>query len=196
MHSTRIATFLLGAWISCCVFMDLLALENLRLASGVLNSAIPPAVEIIQKSSRDELGLLLRYFAAEEYRYYFSTWELIQIPIALLLAAVLYIAAEKRPLPQILCGLMLALVLFQLAIHPEWAYRGREADFPPGNQMLGTQARMWALTEVWIGAESSKLLIGALLASYVFTYKSRRRSRRVADEFLGTGRSESLSEQV
>ena len=196
MHSTRIATFFLGAWIGCCVFMDLLALENLRLASGVLNSAIPPAVEIIQKSSREELGLLLRYFAAEEYRYYFSIWELIQIPIALLLAGVLYFAAEKRPLPQILCGLMLALVLFQSAINPEWAYRGREADFPPGSQTLGTQARVWALTEVWIGAESAKLLIGALLASYMFTYKSRRRSRRVADEFVGTGRSERLSEQV
>jgi general stress protein CsbA len=196
MHSTRIATFLLGAWISCCVFMDLMALENLRLASGVLNSAIPPAVVIIQKSSREELGLLLRYFAAEQYRYYFSTWELIQIPVALLLAGVLYIAAEKRRLPQILCGLMLALVLFQLAINPEWAYRGREADFPPGSQTLGTQARVWALTEVWIGAESSKLLIGALLVSYLFTYKSRRRARRASDEFLGTGRSERLSEQV
>jgi hypothetical protein len=196
MHSTRIATFLLGAWIGCCVFIDLLALENLRLASGVLNSAIPPAVEIIHKSSREELGLLLRYFAAEQYRYYFSTWELVQIPIALLLFGVLYFAAEKRPLPQILCGLMLALVLFQLAINPEWAYRGREADFPPGSQTLGTQARVWALTEVWIGAESAKLLIGALLASYLFTYKSRRRSRRMADDLVGTGRSESLREQV
>ena len=36
MHSTRIAAFLLGVWISCCVFMDLLALENLRLAGGVV----------------------------------------------------------------------------------------------------------------------------------------------------------------
>ena len=142
MHSTRIATFLLGAWIGCCVFMDLLALENLRLASGVMNSAIPPAVEIIQKTGREEIALLLRYFAAEQYRYYFSTWELIQIPGALLLAGVLYFAAEKRAMPQILCGLMLVLVLFQLAINPELAFRGREADFPPGSQTLGTQARV------------------------------------------------------
>jgi hypothetical protein len=195
MHSSRIATFLLGAWIGCCIFMDLLALENLRLANGVLNSAIPPAVEIIQKAGREEMGLLLRYFAAEQYRYFFSTWELIQIPSALLLAGVLYFAADRRPMPQILCGLMLVLVLFQLAIHPELAYRGREADFPPGSQTLGTQARVWALTEVWIGAESAKLLIGALLANYMFTYKSRRRSRRT-DEGLGTGRGARLREQI
>jgi len=195
MHSTRIATFLLGAWIGCCIFMDLLALENLRLANSVINSAIPPAVEIIQKTGQEPTGLLLRYFAAEQYRYYFSTWELIQIPGALLLAGVLYLAAEKRAMPQILCGLMLALVLFQLAIHPELAYRGREADFPPGSQALGTQARVWALTEVWIGAESAKLLIGALLASFMFSYKSRRRSRRT-DDVLGTRGGERLREQV
>jgi hypothetical protein len=195
MHSTRIAAFLLGAWIGCCVFMDLLALQNLRLASGVMNSAIPPAVEIIQKTGREEIALLLRYFAAEQYRYYFSTWELIQIPGALVLAGVMYFAAEKRAMPQILCGLMLVLVLFQLAIHPELAFRGREADFPPGSQTLGTQARVWALTEVWIGAESAKLLIGALLANYLFTYKSRRRSRRT-EEVLGTGRGERLRDQV
>lgn len=193
MHSTRIATFLLGAWIGCCVFMDLLALQNLRLANGVVSSAIPAAVEIIQKTGQDQARLLLRYFAAEQYRYYFSTWELIQIPYALLLAGVLYLAAEKRPVPLVLCGLMLALVLFQLAIHPELAYRGREADFPPGSLALGTQARVWALTEVWIGAESAKLLIGALLASFMFTYKSRRRARRI-DDSLGAG--ERVREQV
>jgi hypothetical protein len=196
MHSTRIATFLLGAWIGCCIFMDLLALENLRLASGVLNSATPPAAEIIQKTGREEMGLLFRYFAAEQFRYYFSRWELIQLPGALLLGGVLYFAADKRALPQILCGLMLALALFQLAINPEWTYRGREADFPPGNEALGTQARVWALSEVWIGAESAKLLIGALLAGHLFSYKSRRRAHRAADDLSGTGRSERLREQV
>lgn len=193
MHSTRIATFLLGAWIGCCILMDVLALQNLRLANGVVSSATPAAVEIIQKTGQEQAGLLLRYFAAEQYRYYFSTWELIQIAYALLLAGVLYLAAEKRPVPLVLCGLMLTLVLFQLAIHPELTYRGREADFPPGSQALGIQARVWALTEVWIGAESAKLLIGGLLASFMFTYKSRRRARRI-DDALGTG--ERVREQV
>src|SRR5579862_8543471 len=99
MHSTRIAVFLLGAWLGCCIFMDLLALENLRLVNAVLNSAIPPAVAIIQKLDREQAALLLRYFAVEQYRYYFSTWEIIQIPVALLVAGSLYFAAEKRAMP-------------------------------------------------------------------------------------------------
>ena len=165
MHATRAATFLLGAWIGCCVFMDLLALQNLRLAGAAVNSASPAApmvADIIRKSGQEQIRLLLRHFAAEQYRYYFSKWELIQVPAALLIAAVLYWAVGKRWIPLMLCGLMLALVLFQLAIQPELTYLGRQADFPPGSQALGTQARVWALTEVWMGAESAKLLIGGL----------------------------------
>ncbi len=170
MHATRIATFLLGAWIGCCVGIDLLALQSLRLVGRAIDSAGPFAADMIRKSGQartSQIALLLRHFSAEQYRYYFSTWETIQIPGALLVAGVLYLAAGKRWIPQILCGLMLALVLFQLAIQPELTFRGRAADFPPGNQMLGTQARVWALTEVWLGAESAKLLIGGLLDGYL-----------------------------
>jgi hypothetical protein len=195
MHSTRIAAFLLGAWIGCCILVDLMVLQNPRLASSALESASPPAVLIMQKLGRDETSLLLRYFAEEENRFYFSIWEMFQIPTALILGAVLYFAAEKRAMPQILCGLMLVLALFQLAIQPEFSYRGREADFPPGSQTLGTKARVWALTEVWIGAESAKLLIGALLASYLFSYKSRRRLQKM-DDVLGDDRRQRLREQV
>lgn len=181
MHSTRVATFLLGAWIGCCVLIDLLALQNLRLAGAAIDSANPMVAGIIRKSGPEQLALLLHHFAAEQYRYYFPAWEGIQVPLALLLAAVLYFAAAKRWIPQMLCALMLALVLFQLAIQPELTFRGREADFPPGNQALGTQARVWALAEVWVGAESAKLLIGGLLTAWMIGHKSRKRSRPVGD---------------
>jgi hypothetical protein len=194
MHSTRIAAFLLGAWIGCCVFIDLITLQNARLVSSVLESATPPAVLIMQKLGPEQTGLLLRYFAAEEYRYYLLVWEWCQIPGALILAAVLYFAAEKRAMPQVLCGLMVVLALFQLAIQPELSFRGREADFPPGSQAIGTRARVWALSEVWIGAESAKLLIGAILAGYLFTYKSRRRSQKA--DVIGVERRQRMREQV
>jgi len=148
----------------------------------------------MQKLGPEQTGLLLRYFAAEEYRYYLLAWEWCQVPGALILAAVLYFAAEKRAMPQILSGLMIVLVLFQLAIQPEISFRGREADFPPGSQAIGTRARVWALSEVWIGAESAKLLIGAILAGYLFTYKSRRRSHKA--DVIGVERRERMREQV
>ena len=196
MHATRVATFLLGAWIGCCVCVDLLALQNLRLVATAISSVTPAGADIIRKSGQEQITLLLRHFAAEQYRYHLSTWELIQIPGALLVAAVLYWAAGKRWIPQMLCGLMLALVLFQLAIQPELTFRGREADFPPGNQMLGTQARVWALSEVWIGAEAVKLLIGGLLTGLMLTHKSRKPSRRGAEDDLGVRSVERLREPL
>ena len=181
MHSTRVATFLLGAWIACCILLDLVSLQSMRLAGQMLNSAIPPAGRIIQDAGREPMRQLLHHFAAEQYRYYFTVWGLTQIVGGVLLAAVLYIAVERRVMPLVLCAAMVALVLFQLAIHPELAYRGQEADFPPGSQALGTQARVLLLIEIWSGVEVAKLLVGGVLAGYVFTYKSRRRSRRVDD---------------
>lgn len=176
MHATRVATFLLGAWIGCCVFMDLLTLQNFRLVGVAIASAS------IQKGGPEQITLL-RHFAAEQYRYYFWAWERVQILAALLVAAVLYLAVGKRWIPLMLCGLMLALVLFQLAIQPELTYLGRQADFPPGSQALGTLARVWALTEVWIGAESVKLLIGGLLTVLMFRHRSfRLASRSVSAE--------------
>ena len=184
MHSTRVATFLLGAWIAASTFLDLLSVQTMRLAGHILNSAVPPAAAILGTAGREPMRILLHHFAGEQYRSYLSLWGMLQIPLGLALAAVLYLAAEKRVLPQILCGAMLMLVVFQLAIHSEWAFRGREADFPPGSQSLGTQARLWFLTEIWIGAEVVKLAIGGVLSSYIFVFKSRRRARKLDDEII------------
>jgi hypothetical protein len=181
MHSTRIATFLLGAWIGCCVLLDLLAVQNLRLAGQMMNAAAPAASEILQNAGREPMSQLLHHFASEQYRYYFSVWGLIQLPVVLLLAGVLYFAAEKRILPQILCLAILVLVVFELAINPEMTYRGREADFPPGSRELATQARVWALTEIWIGVETVKLAVGGVLTAFIISYKSKRRTRRMSD---------------
>ena len=182
MRATRFATFLMGAWIGCCVFMDLLALQNLRLVGRTINSASPAAADIIRKNGQEQVTLLLHHFAAEQYRYYFSMWERIQVPGALLVAAVLYLAVGRRWIPQMLCGLMLALVLFQLAIQPELTFRGREADFPPGSQALGTQARVWALTGGLDGGGIRKAAHRwPLLTGFMLGYKSRTRPPRRAE---------------
>jgi hypothetical protein len=81
----------------------------------------------------------------------------------------------------VLCGLMLALVLFEhFAITPELAYRGRATDFPPGSAVFGAQARVWALGQVYAGLEAVKLVVGGILASYLFVFRTRRRVRKEA----------------
>jgi hypothetical protein len=166
---------------ACCVFVDLAALENLRLAGQMMNAAIPAASEIIQNAGREPMGQLLHHLAAEQYRYYLPLWDQIQLAGVLALAGLLYFAAEKRVLPQILCLAIFVLVVFQLAMNPELAYRGREADFPPGSLSLGTQERVLALGEIWAGVEVAKFIVGGVLAALLFSFKSTRRSRRSID---------------
>src|ERR1700687_2092138 len=105
-----------------------------------------------------------------------------QMPVAVVLALFLYLTTDRRILPPGLCGLMLILVMFEhFAITPEFIYRGREADFPPGSLEFGAEARVWVLTEVLIGAEAVKLLIGGVRASSLFSYRTRRRVRKIDD---------------
>jgi hypothetical protein len=181
VRSTRIVTFLLGAWIAGCLFVDLTALQNLRLAGQMMNTAIPAAAEILQGAPRDKMTDLLHHFASEQYRYYFSVWGWLQLAALLGLAGLLYFATEKRLLPQILCLVIFLLCVFQLAIHPELAYRGQEADFPPGSLSVPAEARHLVLLEIWGGVEVVKLLAGGALALFLFSYKSPRRSRRATD---------------
>ena len=192
MHATRIATFLLGAWIGCCLLVGALAFENVLLTDRLLASPLTQADEVIKIAGPSQARLLLHHFAAEEYRMYLSEWGLLQIGIALTTAAVVYFAADRRILPVTMCGLMLVLVLFQyFAIAPELAFRGRESDFPPASLAVGAATRRRAMMEVYAGAEAVKLLIGGILASYIFSFKSRRRVRQI-DEQMEAGRAANL----
>jgi len=181
VHTRRIATFLLGAWISCSLFMAFIAIQNLRSPGAVMSAPIEPAAKLIQSFGQDQAGLLLRHLAAEQNRHYFYLWEQAQILLGLALGGCLILATQRRIFPMVLCGVMLALVLFQhITVTPELAYRGRETDFPPGNAVFGAQARVWALHQVYVGAEAVKLVIGGVLASYLFVFRTRRRSRKEA----------------
>ncbi|MEQ1945845.1 MAG: hypothetical protein ABL995_01570 [Bryobacteraceae bacterium] len=182
MHATRIVTFLLGAWIGCCIIVGVLAYQNVVLTDRVMTSPTGPADELIKAIGPNQVRLLLHHFAAEEYRRYLTDWGLAQLGFGMIVIATTYFAVDRRLLPTILAGCMFLIVLFQyFAIAPELAYRGRETDFPPGSLAVGAIARRRAMIEVYAGTEAAKLLIGGLLASYVFSFKSRRRARAIDD---------------
>jgi len=134
---------------------------------------------MINALSSDRASLLLRHAAAEENRSARAAWERIEIALGLVLGGCLYLATQKRVLPIVLCGAMLVLALFQhFGVGPELAYRGRETDFPPGNALVGSVERLRALQAVYYGAELMKLVAGGILASYLFVFRSSRRSVR------------------
>jgi hypothetical protein len=106
-------------------------------------------------------------------------WERIEILLALVLGGCLFLGTQKRVFPILLCSAMLVLALFQhFGLASELAYRGRETDFPPGNASVGPIERLRALQAIYYGAELMKLIAGGVLASYLFVFRSSRRSSR------------------
>ena len=179
MHTRRIATFLLGAWIAGCLLMAFIYVRTLESASITLNSPPAPVSEIVNKIGYDATAQLVRHSTAEVLRRITDSWELGQIILAFALGGCLFLATQRRIFPLVLCGLMLILVVFQhSAVSPELAYRGRDADFPPGNTNVGIITRLWALRQVYFGVEIVKLLAGGVLASYLFVFRTSRRPRK------------------
>lgn len=179
MHTRRMATFVLGIWIGCSVLVGIVAVENVRSPGTILGAPSEQASQILKKLTPEESRLLLRYQASEQNRRYLYLWEVAEIGLGLTLAGCLFFGTQRRIFPQAMCGLMLLLVAFEhFAITPEMNYRGREADFPPGSGSYGTQLRVLALDEVYIIMEGAKLLIGGILVSYLFVFRSKRRVRK------------------
>lgn len=158
--------------------MLFIAVQNFRSPSLIMDSPMPPAGQMVKTLGPDQARLLLSHFAAEQTRHYFRLWQRAELVLGVALAGCLVSATQKRLFPLFLCATMLVMVLFQFGITPELIYRGREADFPPGNAALGAVARVWALQQVYAGVEAVKLFAGGLLASYLFVFRTSRRSRK------------------
>jgi hypothetical protein len=176
------ATFLLGGWIGCSVFLGLLILVNQQSPATLMVSPPPPAAALFEKLGQEESGLLLNYHAAEQNRRYLYSWELVQLPLGLALGLCLFFGTQRNVFPLILCGMMLTFVLIQhFGLTPEYIFRGREADFPPGNKTFDVQARVWSIAQLYIILEGAKFLTGGVLASYLFVFRTSRRVRKNID---------------
>lgn len=160
--------------------MAFVVLQNLHSAGLVMNSPVEPVSRMIKTLGSDQMMLLLRHHAAEQTRSLYYLWEQVQIVLALVLGGCLYFATQKRLLSVVLCAIMAALVLFQFfAVTPELAYRGREMDFPPDSNTSSAMVRALLLYQVLIVTEGLKLVVGGVLASYLFAFRtSRKRSGR------------------
>jgi hypothetical protein len=183
VHTRRISTFLLGGWIGCSIFMAFVVLQSLHSASLVMGSPLEPVAKIAKTLGSDQLELLLKHHAAEQTRNLYYVWEEAQIMVGLALGICLYFATQKRLLSLVLCGIMLGVVMFQFfAITPELSFRGRETDFAAG-QASASLIRALILYQMLMVSEGVKLVVGGVLASYLFSFQTSRKrtSRRRVD---------------
>jgi hypothetical protein len=164
--------------------MAVFVLESLHSSSLVLVSPVEPVARMIKTLGQDQLELLLKHHAAQQIRNMYDVWEQTQVVLGLILGGCLYFATQKRILSLALCGVMLAVVLFQFfAVTPELAYRGLAADFAQGQVASSAMVRLLLLYQLLVISEGLKLLVGGILTSYLFSFRtSRRKSPRPESE--------------
>ena len=158
---------------------------NFHSVSELLNSPMDPVRKSVATLGQEPSRLLLRHHAAEINRTLFDYWEDAQFAIGVLLILFLVLGTERRILPPVICGLMLIILVFQhFNLTPEMIARGREADFPPGDLNQALHTRLALLHRIYVGVEGVKLLAGAVLESYLFAFRTKRRRRRTEDKLI------------
>lgn len=186
MISRRIATFLLGIWIGCCVLVDLLALQTGHSAKRFLDG--PDTNGIVQKIGKDSLAPAMHHVALQQTRELLGNWELTQLGLAGAIAILLTLSDQKKQLAILMCGAMLVIVGAQtFLITPQWTDLGRQLDFAPSGSDPVAVNHMATLTQTYGALETLKLLLGGGLASYFFAMEStvRRRKRHHASSEIG-----------
>src|SRR5689334_9096845 len=128
MTTRYLASWLLGAWMAGSLFMIMVATQNFRSVDRLL-AAPGSASAQVEKMGRADARTFLRYQVSEQNRWYFETWELIQLGLAL---ATLAAVARGTRLAPVLAGAMLALLLVErFYLTPEIVRLGRLIDFVP-----------------------------------------------------------------
>lgn len=150
--------WLLGAWIAGSLFLILVATQNFRSVDRLL-SAPAGATSQIEKMGHEEARTFLRYQVSEQNRWYFETWEKIQLALGLALLAV---TLRQGRIASAMAAVMFALLLTQrFWITPEIVRIGRVIDFAPQAPERGI---FWMFHGVYSAVELAKLALGFLLS--------------------------------
>lgn len=175
MHFPRFAALLAGAWLAGCLFMDMVATQNFRSVDRLLAAPSPQLAERIQSmGGHDAARMLLRHQVAEQNRWYFETWEKMQIVLGVTLLLVLWFGAGRDRWMLVVTLLMLGIVIMMhFFLTPEITRLGRAIDFVPPGIPSADRARFWTLHGAYSGSELMKLGLGIALAVLLLRRPSR-----------------------
>lgn len=178
MDLTRIATLLLGAWIGGCVFMDMVATQNFRSVDRLLASPPTHVAERVQAiGGHDAARAFLRYQASELNRQYFTTWEVTQIVLGVLLIGIVILAGHRNRVTIWLPSLMLSLTLvMHFVLTPQITRLGRAMDFSPPGQ-AGISSQFWVFHGAYSALELIKLGWGVALAVWLMLPRNSKQTK-------------------
>lgn len=153
--------------------MIFVATQNFGTVDRVLAMPAPQAAPMFQTLGAENARLLLRYFAGEANQVLFTSWELAQIGIAIVLTALVLVAIGNR-LVAGLTGAMAIIALFQhLRVTPEMISLGRLIEF--GGEGSAAYSQFYRLHGLYGVLEVVKLLL-LIAAAIILLFGRRQRT--------------------
>jgi hypothetical protein len=144
----------------------------------------PVASAQFKALGRAEARLLLRYQVSEENRWYFETWEGVQIIMGTIFFFFVLFATRENKFSLLMILLMIAAVSVQrFMLTPEMISLGRMFDFVPPDAPSGERTQFWVLDSWYFGVELGKWVLGLALAARLISQPRGRRSGDVRQEF-------------
>ena len=172
MHYRRIVSFLLGVWLGGGLLMAWYGARSFGTMEALMTQSNPAFVVQTKPLGPAATRLVLRLAVAEQNRYLFRNWEIMQIGMAVLLFCYLLFGTTEGKYSLAVMLALLALTLFQrLAISPELGIAGRSMEYIPGDLAAQERARFWVLHNAYLAVEALKLGLGVILGAIVMSRK-------------------------
>src|SRR5450755_3153501 len=113
MHSRRFACLLLGIWLAGGAFLQWISTENYRGVDRLLDAPNPVASLQFHTLGLVASRLLLRYQVAEQTRFYFESWETLQLMLGTFFFFFLLFGTREDKFSLLMALLMLLAVAVQ-----------------------------------------------------------------------------------
>jgi hypothetical protein len=175
MNSRRLACFLLGVWMGAGLLMAWVAAESFGSVDRLLARPHPVATAQFKALGRPEARLLLRYQVAEQNRWNFETWEVVQIIAGALFFFFVLFATKENKFALSLILLMIACVVVErFMLTPAMVSLGRLIDYVPPDAPSGDRTQFWVMHSWYWGVELVKWLLGLALGARLTSRRSGR----------------------
>ena len=150
--------------------MIMVATHNFRSVDQLLAEPGRAGVQV-QKLGHSEARTFLRYHVSEQNRWYFETWEKVQLALGAALLAALW---RQGKVLISLAALMFALLLAErFYMTPEIIRLGRIIDFVPPAISSPERDTFWRFHGAYSAVELLKLALGFLLAGRLIFGRER-----------------------
>lgn len=179
MHTRRLASLLLGAWLMGGLLVAFVTYTGGQTAEALLASPPAPFQKVIDTlGGVEEARPVVRYALAEFDRTIVPFWEYVEIGLGAALIIALIFGMARRWLPVLVATLMVAITIFiRIALTPELIYLGRILDFLPIYESLEQRTRQNALHTAHLGLQGVTLFLGLFLMLYILRFKVKRKWR-------------------